>query len=423
MASLNDLKELFKSQEEKDISRREKEKEEEDVKRKEDKEEVKEMFKSHMKSMTEDIKGIKIKQDQIEGQVLESENKLTKKYDDMASKVTNLENKLKEIEEKEKAKKVEREENARTWPAIHPEGRHHSSGQPAQLALHPVGRQQSSCEPATQLEAGQVDTNKQIYSLVRQARKTIGLSPITDKNVREVMEEMQIENIQMGMEEVVKDFLRAEMAMPEEVIMKLKFYKIFRRAGEPKQDDDKLFVEFTEEGMQNMVFKYVRKMRSQCNIHTFIPEAFRERAAVMERAAYRLRHSDPSYNTRIKWGWGDLILERKTRGSREQYTLVQMTDLPPVDLLATPRVRLPTPTSSPAPGRKDRKKRARSQDSPIHPQGHKASREEDRLEKTPELGPRSAPPSGLDAGFFSPINFVTPKGSSLPNNMSKPDFQ
>ena len=52
MASLSDLKELFKSQEEKDIMRREKEKEEEDVKRKEDKEEVKEMFKIHMKSMT-----------------------------------------------------------------------------------------------------------------------------------------------------------------------------------------------------------------------------------------------------------------------------------------------------------------------------------------------------------------------------------
>ena len=187
MASLSDLKELFKSQEEKDIRRREKEKEEEDVKRKEDKEEVKEMFKIHMKSMTEDIKGIKIKQDQIEGQVLESENKLTKKYDDMANKVTNLENKLKEIEEKEKAKKVEREENARTWPAIHPEGRHHSSGQPAQLALHPVGRQQSSCQPAAQLEVSQADTNKQIYSLVRQARKTIGLSPITDENVRGVL--------------------------------------------------------------------------------------------------------------------------------------------------------------------------------------------------------------------------------------------
>ena len=43
-----------------------------------------------------------------------------------------------------------------------------------------------------------------------------------------------------------------------------------------------------------------------------------------------------------------------------------MTDLPPVDLSATPRVRLamPSPTASPAPGRKARKKRVRSEESP-----------------------------------------------------------
>ena len=58
--------------------RREKGKEEKDVKRKEDKEEVKEMLKMHLIPMKEDIKDIKIKQDQMEGKVLESKNKLTK---------------------------------------------------------------------------------------------------------------------------------------------------------------------------------------------------------------------------------------------------------------------------------------------------------------------------------------------------------
>ena len=121
-------------------------------------------------------------------------------------------------------------------------------------------------------------------------------------------------------------------------------------------------MEFAEEDMKSIVFKYVRKMRGECQVHTFIPEAFRERAAQLERAAYRMRHADPAYNTRVKWGWGDLILERKPKGSREQYKFVPMSDLPPVDLLATPWVRLATPTSSPAPGRKDRVKKSRSQD-------------------------------------------------------------
>ena len=48
--------------------RREKEKEEKDVKRNEDKEKVKEMLKMHLIPMKKDIKDIKIKQDQMEGQ-------------------------------------------------------------------------------------------------------------------------------------------------------------------------------------------------------------------------------------------------------------------------------------------------------------------------------------------------------------------
>ena len=371
MASLIQLKELFNSQEEKDIKRRQKEKEEVDLKRKEDKEEVKDMFRSHMLSVKEDIKDIKIKQDQIEGQVMAAEDKLTKKYDDMASKVGELENKIRGMEMRDRANKELEEEIARKRPGPHLVGSQQSSCQPpihpvgreqlsVQPAVHPTGRQQSSCQPTAhivQLEDGEVETNKEIYSIVKQARKTVGFSPINFNHVQEVMDEMVIQNTQRGMEEAVKDYLRAEMAMPEDVLMKLQFVKIFRRS-----DDNKLFVELAEEGMQRIVFKYVRKMRGECKIHAYIPEAFKERAAQLERAAYRMRHADPSYNTRVKWGWGDLILERKPRGSREPYKFCQMSDLPPVDLSATLRVRLPTPTSSPAPGRKDRVKKSRSQD-------------------------------------------------------------
>ena len=209
-----------------------------------------------------------------------------------------------------------------------------------------------------------MDTNKQIYSVVRQARKTVGFSPITSSNIKEVMDEMEIVNPKVGMEEGVKDFLRGEMAMPEEVIDKLQFARIFRRAGDNRPDNDKLFVEFVEASMPATVFKYVRKMRSHCNLLTFIPEAFRERSVELEKAAYQMRHSTPSFNTKIRWGWGDLLLERKLRGSREPYRSVHMIDLPPVDLSATPRERLATPTSSPAPGRK---KYSKSQESPNLP--------------------------------------------------------
>ena len=81
-----------------------------------------------------------------------------------------------------------------------------------------------------------------------------------------------------------------------------------------------------------------------------------------------------------------------------------------------------TPTDSPAPGRKARKKRVRSEESPNLSPEPKINRQDDRTVKTPEMEPKSAPPSMRDDGFFSPINFVTPKGSSLPNHISQPDF-
>ena len=70
MASFNQLKELFKNQEEKEDKRREKEKEEEERKRREDNEEVKELIRSQMSSIKEDIKNIKTKQDKIEDKML-----------------------------------------------------------------------------------------------------------------------------------------------------------------------------------------------------------------------------------------------------------------------------------------------------------------------------------------------------------------
>ena len=144
---------------------------------------------------------------------------------------------------------------------------------------------------------------------MRQARKTVGFGPITNRDIEEIMDYMTIENHKVGMEEDIKDFLRAEMAIPEEVISELKFVRIFRRAGDMRPNDDKLYVEFVEESTSAKVYKYVRKMRSQCSILTFIPKVFRERADELEKAAYKLRHSTPSFNTKIRWGWGDLILE------------------------------------------------------------------------------------------------------------------
>ena len=78
MASFDELKELFINQEEKDRKRREKDKKEEERKRKADNKEVKDLIKSHMVSIKEDIKEVRLKQNMIEDKVMEAEEKMDK---------------------------------------------------------------------------------------------------------------------------------------------------------------------------------------------------------------------------------------------------------------------------------------------------------------------------------------------------------
>ena len=355
------------NQEEKDGMRREKEKEEEERKRKEDKEEVKKLIKSQMTSIKLDIMELKAKQNIIENKVLETETEMLKKYDNMANKLGNLEKKIRLLEERETQKEAEKEDCGKISLEIHPVGSSWPAPQPVAKtcpALQPVGGKQASFQPAghivdSALQPDKVETNNEIYRVVRQARKTIGFIPINNSDIQEIMGELKIENLEVGMEEAAKEFLRAEMALPEEVIRKLQFAKMSKRPN-----DDKMYVEFEEEFMSAIVYKYVKKMRSHCKVLTYIPEAFRVRAGELEKTAYDIRHSTPPYTTKIRWGWGDLILERKLKGSREQFRSVHMSSLPPVDLTATPRERLANPTSSPAPGRK---KRSTSDKSPNLP--------------------------------------------------------
>ena len=174
------------------------------------------------------------------------------------------------------------------------------------------------------------------------------------------MEDNKIDDREAALEATIKDFMYHEMAIPKEVSDSLKTAKIFRPPGDT--DSEKLFVEFTEDTMPGTVYKYVRKLNHNSSVHTFIPPPFKARADDLEKCAYELRHGTPAYNTRIKWGSCDLILERKLKSNpNERYHSVTVKDLPPVNLNPPlPAPKLPNPSSSPAPGRKNRSKRIRS---------------------------------------------------------------
>ena len=172
--------------------------------------------------------------------------------------------------------------------------------------------------------------------------------------------------------------------------------------------------------MSKTVYKYVRKLSKNCSISTYIPESFKERANDLEKCAYELRQGTPSCNTKIRWGQGDLILERKLRSNPgEKYRSVTVKDLPPVDLHPNQPVKLPAPTTSPAPGRK---KRVRSEDSPSSRCSpvSKSNKPADPSEDTnlnPALSsgeaPKSAPAYRLDTGFFQASEFSSAANTSL----------
>ena len=55
-----------------------------------------------------------------------------------------------------------------------------------------------------------------IYRIVKEAKKTLGFSPISEEDVRVVMEEQDIHDREEGLKATVKDFLALEMSIPKE---------------------------------------------------------------------------------------------------------------------------------------------------------------------------------------------------------------
>ena len=339
MATIEDVLKLLNMQSEaaetekreREIERR-KEKEDRDSERKE--------VKETMNKFVEEVVNVKTELKDIKS----SQSKTEQNYDLLATRMNMLETQMKELHQKDAAK-----------PQIQVRGSIPPFSQPCSPSQQPSGRMPPSDQPYE----GQAE-QKKIYSIVKEARRTIGFSPISEDDIKIVMEDNKIDNREAALEATIKDFMYHEMAIPKEMSDKLETAKIFRPPGDV--DSEKHFVEFTEDTMPGIIYKYVKKLNHTSSVHTFIPPPFKARADDLEKCAYELRHGTPAYNTRIKWGSCDLMLERKLKSNTtERYHSVSVKDLPPVNLNPPPPApKLPNPSSSPAPGRKNRSKRIRS---------------------------------------------------------------
>lgn len=383
--------------------------------RKVDKDEIKATVREETAAIKSKVTELETKVSRVEQ--ADQENKM--KFDDMASKFGLLQKEVIELKQNQYANLFPELPARRQVPSILPASQHSNP------AIQAEGRIEYEAHPSSQ-------DHIKISHIIKKAKKTVGLRPIHEESIAEAMEELGTTDRKRGLEGAVKDFLLYEMSIPQEVFESLTIHDVFRQPGEEGSENDKLFIEFEEENMAKTIYRYTRKMNKGCGIHNLIPDAFRERANQLENLAYQLRHSSPAYNTKIRWGTCDLILERKLKGdhtAKYKSVTIHNSSLPPVDLHAGPKVRLSTPSTSPAPGRKGRKKRPRSSGSLTSPTiQHKSSRSADIAEDTTlseeilrtQLAPSAHPPSRLDNGFYPAMDYRNNQGYSLGSDAPSP---
>ena len=206
-----------------------------------------------------------------------------------------------------------------------------------------------------------------IGTLATEARKIIGLQTIYPADVERQIRLYNAKDEDEGRLLAVKEFLRLEMKIKEDVFNTMDIVRIFPPA---KEEWDRLYVQFSSQTSVNTIYSYAKYLQKDQRLVTYIPHQFYDRYRALESLAYTLRHSELKYKTRVKMGSSDLILYKKKPGESTWSVIPTPHDLPPVNMNAAPA----QPTSTPPPGRdrtvtqdQDRELRPRFEDSSDSP--------------------------------------------------------
>ena len=157
------------------------------------------------------------------------------------------------------------------------------------------------------------DTNRDI---VAAARRTIGLHKIEQAEVENYKRLGKDEN--EAMLEAVKEFLFEEMKVSEEIFDEMHIEKVFP----PARDEwNTLYVKFSSESSVNKLYSHARNMKANLKLIPYIPKQFYLRYRELESQAYKLRHSEIKFKTRIKMGRSDLVLYKR-KSNQTSWSLV-----------------------------------------------------------------------------------------------------
>ena len=272
-ATLEEIMRLLKEQsdaseikrEEKENERRKTERDERAAEKKAEKEErlaERKEDKETMKKFIEEVVNIKIELKDIKS----DQTKTNENYNTLSEKMNNLEAQMSDLQKKEN-----------TWPPIHPSGTE-SSKSGNSVTNHPVGRNAPASQPTDNLE-----DQRKIYRIVKEAKKTLGFSPISEEDIRIVMEDQEIHERDAGLKATILDFLSQEMSIPREESDKLVITKVFRPEG-ASNECEKMFVEFEDDNMPGLIYKYVRKLNHSSSIHITSPHGSKPGLTILKSA-------------------------------------------------------------------------------------------------------------------------------------------
>ena len=176
-------------------------------------------------------------------------------------------------------------------------------------------------------------------------RRTVGLFKI-DQSDLDRMRQEQFGGAKSGDEEkllAVEEFLKCEMKFDREAIEQMEIERVFPPAK--KSNPQYLYVTFKHERSVTLIYQRTRCLRKESRVLIYIPMQFHDRYD-LAGLEYKLRKFE-NYQTRIKWGWRDLELYKKIRGTEKW----QKVDLPEGLRKVDMNPRRSSITLSPAPGR------------------------------------------------------------------------
>ena len=369
-----------------------------------DKAEIKNAIVNEIAPLKQDVDRIEQKTESLNKKVDIAKLEMNEKYDGLAEHIKKMEEKIKDLDGKAAGKETQTEERMKDGVVIEnvgpkqavqfvascpaasqPEGSLVSSSHPRFVSSdRGVGRSSLSFQPSAE--------DERIREIAKKGKRTIGIGPIPEDWIQEVMEEQGLSNHGDGVLATVYDFLKYELSMPAEGIKELTISRIFHLPGEGQKE--KVYIEFTKDYMPKIMFRYIEKLSKKLNMFNYIPEEFMERWKALDNLAFQLRHAEPAYKTKIRWGGEDIVLERKLKSQpKDPYRLVTVTDLPAVNLSPPPV--LPRPTTSPAPGRPDRRRNKRVRSGSVEEQ-QQQSKHSKKEEVKGGMGDKNHPSQGLE---------------------------